>query len=598
MPSVFQTRRANILENPKLRIPQREAYERIFQHYASNPEVRETAIILPVGCGKSGLITLTPFAVRSKRTLVVAPGLNIASQLFMDFDPTREDMFYIKCEVLDGQPYPELAEIRGIATNISDLQEADVVVTNIQQLTGNNNRWLNALPSDFFDLILFDEAHHNVAESWNILRRTFPNAKIVNYSATPRRSDGQVMSGQIIYSFPIVRAIEEGYVKRLKAVVLNPRTLRYVRREDNQEIEVSLEEVKRLGEEDADFRRSIVTSEETLYTIVDASIRALNKIRTETGEPRHKIIASALNYHHCIQVVEAYRARGLRADYVHSLQDGAENTRVLNQLKNHELDVIVQVRKLGEGFDHPYLSVAGVFSIFKELSPFVQFVGRIMRVIDQNSPESINNQGVVVFHAGSNIARLWEDFQEYSQADQEFFDQLLPMEALEFGDATELEIVPRQVTRRKNQVEIRAQEGVVVEEIPLILEDDEVKKAIQLLKEKGVTLADLRTAYEHIPVPTTKQRERQAARRALDETVRNETAYILKQRGINPQGKELDRTRFTRTNFVVLKSAIDRKIYQFVGKEPGSRHEFSLTELRLIKENLDKIISEAVAEVF
>jgi DNA or RNA helicases of superfamily II len=598
MPSVFQTRRANILENPKLRIPQREAYERIIQHYASNPEVRETAIILPVGCGKSGLITLTPFAVRSKRTLVVAPGLNIASQLFKDFDPTREDMFYIKCEVLNGQPYPELAEIRGTTSNISDLQDADVVVTNIQQLSGNNNRWLNALPSDFFDLIVFDEAHHNVAESWNILRRAFPNAKIINYSATPRRSDGQLMSGQIIYSFPIVRAIEEGYVKRLKAVVLNPRTLRYVRREDNQEIEVSLEEVKRLGEEDADFRRSIVTSEETLYTIVDASIRALNKIRTETGEPRHKIIASALNYHHCIQVVEAYRARGLRADYVHSLQDGAENTRVLNQLKNHELDVIVQVRKLGEGFDHPYLSVASVFSIFKELSPFVQFVGRIMRVIDQNSPESINNQGVVVFHAGSNIARLWEDFQEYSQADQEFFDQLLPMEALEFGDATELEIVPRQVIRRRNQVEIRAQEGVVVEEIPLILEDDEVKKAIQFLKEKGVTLEDLRTAYEHIPVPTTKQRERQAARRALDETVRNETAYILRQRGVNPQGKELDRTQFTRTNFVVLKSAIDRKIYQFVGKEPASRHEFSLTELRLIKENLDKIISEAVAEVF
>jgi superfamily II DNA or RNA helicase len=500
--------------------------------------------------------------------------------------------------VLNGQPYPELAEIRGTTSNISDLQDADVVVTNIQQLSGNNNRWLNALPSDFFDLIVFDEAHHNVAESWNILRRAFPNAKIINYSATPRRSDGQLMSGQIIYSFPIVRAIEEGYVKRLKAVVLNPRTLRYVRREDNQEIEVSLEEVKRLGEEDADFRRSIVTSEETLYTIVDASIRALNKIRTETGEPRHKIIASALNYHHCIQVVEAYRARGLRADYVHSLQDGAENTRVLNQLKNHELDVIVQVRKLGEGFDHPYLSVASVFSIFKELSPFVQFVGRIMRVIDQNSPESINNQGVVVFHAGSNIARLWEDFQEYSQADQEFFDQLLPMEALEFGDATELEIVPRQVIRRRNQVEIRAQEGVVVEEIPLILEDDEVKKAIQFLKEKGVTLEDLRTAYEHIPVPTTKQRERQAARRALDETVRNETAYILRQRGVNPQGKELDRTQFTRTNFVVLKSAIDRKIYQFVGKEPASRHEFSLTELRLIKENLDKIISEAVAEVF
>ena len=32
---------------------------------------------------------------------------------------------------------------------------------------------------------------------------------------------------------------------------------------------------------------------------------------------------------------------------------------------------------LGEGFDHPYLSVASVFSIFASLAPFVQFVGRI-----------------------------------------------------------------------------------------------------------------------------------------------------------------------------------------------------------------------------
>ena len=35
-----------------------------------------------------------------------------------------------------------------------------------------------------------------------------------------------------------------GRIKRLKAVVLNPRTLRYVRREDGKEIEVSLDEVR------------------------------------------------------------------------------------------------------------------------------------------------------------------------------------------------------------------------------------------------------------------------------------------------------------------------------------------------------------------
>ena len=172
----------------------------------------------------------------------------------------------------------------------------------------------------------------------------------------------------------------------MKALVLNPATLRYVRREDSEEIEIPLDEVRRLGEEEADFRRSIVSSEETLTTIIDASIRELDRIRTETADSRHKVIASALNFEHCHQIVEAYRARGRQADFIHSRQTGPANQRILDKLENHELDVIVQVRKLGEGFDHPYLSVAAVCSIFRELSPFVQFVGRIMRVIDKKKP--------------------------------------------------------------------------------------------------------------------------------------------------------------------------------------------------------------------
>ncbi|MDW3181465.1 DEAD/DEAH box helicase family protein [Roseobacter sp.] len=276
--------------------------------------MREVGTILPVGCGKSGCITLTPFAFRSSRALVVAPGLNIVSQLADDFDPARPEMFYQKCRVLTGQPYPEPVEIRGRDANRADLEDADVVMTNIQQLQGDNNRWLRELPEDFFDLIVFDEGHHSVAASWTALKEKFPAANIVNFSATPQRADGQLMAGRVLYSFPVFRAIQDGFVKQLKAVVLNPRTLRYVRREDGVEIEVNLDEVRRLGETDADFRRSIVTSEESLNTIADASIRELQRRRIETDENRLKIIASALNYEHCHQIVEAYRARGQRAD--------------------------------------------------------------------------------------------------------------------------------------------------------------------------------------------------------------------------------------------------------------------------------------------
>ena len=597
----FQTREPSISGNPRLRAPQQEAYAELAR-FAGNPDEqeREVGIVLPVGCGKSGCITIAPFAFRATRTLVVAPGVKIAQQLHDDFDPARQDMFYIKCGVLNGQPYPEPAEIRGATTNRADLEEADVVLTNIHQLRGDENRWLQNLPDDFFDLILFDEGHHNVAQSWNTLKAKFARARIVNFSATPLRADGQLMAGRMLYSYPVFRAIQEGYVKRLKAIVLNPQTLRYVRREDGQEIEVSLDEVRRLGAQDADFRRSIVTSTETLNTIVDASIRELDKRRQAADDNRLKIIASALHYDHCRQVVEAYRARGRRADYVHSRQVSVANDRVLQRLENHELDVIVQVRKLGEGFDHPFLAVAAVFSIFANLSPFVQFVGRIMRVIKQNAPGHILNHGSVVFHAGANVASRWADFQMYSEADREFFDQLLPIEDLDFssGDELEVEPAPRDFGDGE-RFNVRSQTAIRLEEIPLIAEDPEALAALRVLRERDYSSDEVRQAYDELePVPVTRVRHRQAMRGGLDMRVRNETGRILGERGVNPEGHDFDRQRLGRTNFVVLKTAIDRQVNAAVGRQFRERHEFTRPEMDQIELDFTGIVERAVQGVF
>jgi hypothetical protein len=91
-------------------------YEAIEDHFKNPSAVREVGVVLPVGCGKSGLIAISPFGVKSIRTLVIAPGLRIAEQLFADSDPTKEKFFYKKCAVLSGTSFPEPAEIRG-ATN-------------------------------------------------------------------------------------------------------------------------------------------------------------------------------------------------------------------------------------------------------------------------------------------------------------------------------------------------------------------------------------------------------------------------------------------------------------------------------------------------
>lgn len=593
MANAFSSKTVNIHGNDKIRTPQIEAFQSLESHYENqNRSQKEVGIILPVGCGKSGCITITPFAFKSKRTLVIAPGLHISSQLLRDFDPSNQSMFYRKCKIISDNNFPEPVEIRGDDANLSDLEEAEVVITNIQQLQGGSeNRWLKDLPNDFFDLILFDEGHHSVASSFMSLKQHFPNAFIVNYSATPLRADGKLMAGKIIYTYPIFKAIKNGYVKRLKAVQLNPKTLKFVRDDSGIEVEITLDEVKRLGEEDSKFRRGIVTSKETLTTIIDASIHELNRLREETNESRLKIIASALNYDHCHQVVEAYRARGLRADYVHSREDSIINQRVMNRLNQHELDVIVQVRKLGEGFDHPYLSVAAIFSIFNNLSPFVQFVGRIMRVIEQNNPQSILNQGVVVFHAGANIAKQWGDFQQFSEADKEFFDQLLPLEDFTpdaGGDTKTIEPTLREET---DKIEVKSQTEVTLEEISLY-EDTEALEALRILQRKGYSEEEVSEAYKSLePIYVTKQRERQAKRSSLDNLTMNEARKLLAKHNINPGVKGLDPT-FQKTNLIYIKTQIDKKCNTLVNMPTGSRSEFSRQQLELINSSIEEILLE------
>lgn len=590
MANQFSLLSPNILQNSKIRTPQIESYKCILSHFSTSPCEREVGIVLPVGCGKSGAIGLTPFALKAKRALIIAPNLAIAEQLYNDFTYSRPDTFYKKCQVLTGD-FPEPAEIRGKSVNKADLIEADVVVTNIQQLQGENNRWLNNLEADFFDLIIFDEAHHNVAETWQNLKDHFPQANIVNFSATPTRADGRQMAGQIIYSYSVQEAIKAGYVKSLKAVQLSPENLKFVR-DDGQEQEVPLEEVIKLGEEDSEFRKSIITSKETLNTIIDASIVQLNKLRKETDCNKLKIIASALNYAHCKQIVAAYRARGLRTDFVHSLEDSKHNQKVYKELDNHDLDVIVQVRKLGEGFDHPYLSVAAIFSIFGNLSPFVQFIGRVMRVIEQNKPNSILNQGIIVYHAGGNIIPRWNDFKAFSVADQQYFESLLPTEYVPV--TTEHSNYETGPNTEKDEINVIAQENVRLKTSYLL--DDESKKALELLKSKGLIPESFNPEEEILQnIKPTKLHQRQAKRTLLDDLIKSKVGYILAKLNLNSEAKNLDKS-YQATNFVFLKSQLDQKVNTLIGIEKNMRNEMSIDQIDLALNSIEDIAEKIITE--
>ena len=566
----------DIENNQQLRIPQRKGWMKIRQHFDNtNAEIGQfVGVVLPVGCGKSGLIATTPYALQAQRVLVIAPGTRIRDQLSEDMKSSSANNFYEKCGVLaSGEPFPETVVVASGAVNHDDILNAEIVISNIQQIAGEENRWLDALGNDFFDVILVDEGHHNTAASWRQVFSRFPGARVINYSATPTRADGQLMEGQIIYSFPVIQAIQAGYVKRLTAKMLRPSELTYIDSSSGQKRTVGLQEVIKLGQENAEFRRGIVMSEQTLSSIVDCTIGELRRLRQETGEQRLKIIASALNIDHCIQITEAFRARNLSVEYVHSREGQSTNQRVFQQLNNHELDVIVQARMLGEGFDHKYLAVAMVGSIFANLSPFVQFVGRIMRVVEQNAPDSPLNRGVVVFHAGANIARRWHDFRSFSDADQAYFADFLPeADHVDFGpDGTG----EREPGGGIQPIDIVAESGVLAAEMDPI-GDPEVAALLQQLADRGITPDQAASGIRTIR--PTRQDQRRAQRTALNDRVQNETGAILRRCNINPGGQTLDPRRQS-TNFQWVLSELNRRVNTSVSQERANRENFTLDQL-------------------
>jgi hypothetical protein len=219
-----------------------------------------------------------------------------------------------------------------------------------------------------------------------------------------------------------------------------------------------------------------------------------------------------------------------------------------------------------------------------------------MRVIEQNNPDSPLNQGTVIFHAGSNVQRQWADFQAFSQADQEYFQQLLPLEGLDFSDTNEIEVTPSQYMPA-NHVEIKEQSNVLMQEIPLISDDPEALKAIEYLRSRGYTAEQVSQKMLQ-PVPPTKQNIRRAARTELDNQVKNETVKLLTEKHLKPEGKELDKNHLGKSNFVIVKSEIDRAANRFVGKPENKRQDFSQEEFDKIKQNFDNLILSVAGEIF
>jgi DNA repair protein RadD len=216
----------NIFANNSLREPQVLGYQATLDYFSNSSE--PGYVQLPVGTGKSGLMGLTPFGLAEGRVLIVTPNLTIRQTVYDELDISRADRcFYIKRGVFTTPVNGPFLSILKPGANVHDCDNAHIVIANIQQFSGPANRWYERLPQDYFALILVDEGHHNVADTWKRLFAYFNSARVVSYTGTPQRADGQVVAGNRIYHYGYTRAMLMGFISPIEAVYVTPETITF-----------------------------------------------------------------------------------------------------------------------------------------------------------------------------------------------------------------------------------------------------------------------------------------------------------------------------------------------------------------------------------
>lgn len=607
----FQATEAEIDSNSKLREPQREAHRHARNHFAKSSE--PAILQIPVGCGKTGIMATLPFGISKGRVLIITPNLTILNGVAAAIDITNPKCFWRLRNILKVYtkgPYRSL--LNGKNANIHDCYKSHFVITNIQQLASSADRWLPQFPDQFFDLILVDEGHHNVAESWRKVFLRFPEAKVISLTATPFRTDGEPLVGTPIYRYSYAKAMVNGYIKRLHAINVAPQRLAFTFRNDKRHH--TLEEVLSLREE-AWFRRGIALAPECNRHIVEASIRRCLMLREKNGFP-HQVIAVACSVDHARQVRALYQERGFRTEEIHTNLAPEERDRVLAALRNNTIDCIVQVQMLGEGFDHPQLSVAAVFRPYRSLSAYIQFIGRIMRVNFENDPEHIDNEGFVISHVGLNNDSRWNDFRDIELADQKMFRELLS--SMNSDPDSENSESDRGGHSRRFDVGMQGVEELVSHFITqsfLDPKDDRVVDTIlnQPIPGTGLRIGDLvtreklreqiaerqKSVGEQVPeeIPVQPQDERVALRKRVADRSKSVANRVLSELGLSRVGRELGRV-FPQarrlSNFHGMIRVMAGEVNNYLDIADHQRGEVPLEKLKGAYDNLDAIGDEVV----
>ena len=226
------------------------------------------------------------------------------------------------------------------------------------------------------DLLVVDEAHHSVSASYARIFEHFRNTKILGVTATPMRLDSRGLGGifdELILGPEPQALIDQGFLAR--PMYYAPPS------------GVSTENLHIVA---GDFNRAESEAVMDRPSITGSLVEHYSKLC-----PGESAIAFTVSLKHAESVRAEFCAAGYRAETIDGTMNDAERRERTDGLRGGQIQILVSVDLLGEGFDAAGASVGIMARPTASLALWRQQVGRILR------PAPGKTRALILDHTGN-----------------------------------------------------------------------------------------------------------------------------------------------------------------------------------------------------
>ncbi len=221
----------------------------------------------------------------------------------------------------------------------------------------------NELSQDYYDYIVFDEAHHAQASNCKATIQYFTPKYLIGLTATDERLDNQKLE-EIFGNYEVKLTLKEAIDKD---VITNIRAYRL-------ESNINLKEVRYNGK---DYNYSDL--ERTL--VIDSRNELIADLLNKYFQPKQNFykqgIIFCVNTAHTKKVAKLLKDKGLTAEAVYG--GNSKNDKVFEQYKNKEVQFLCSCQLISEGWDSPQTEVVVMARPTLSKVLYLQQIGRGLR---------------------------------------------------------------------------------------------------------------------------------------------------------------------------------------------------------------------------